>query len=56
MKISEEGKRMKESYNDVISFEKFKTFDHSCFKDAEYNVFIKALMSEPVKVKLDEEK
>jgi len=33
MKISEEGKRMKESYDDMVSFEKFKNFDHNCFKD-----------------------
>lgn len=53
MKISEEGKRMKENYSDMVSLEKFKNFDHSCFKDGEYNVFIKALLSEPVKVKLE---
>lgn len=29
----------------MISFEKFRNFDHSCFKDGDYNVFIKALMS-----------
>lgn len=56
MRISEEGKKMKERYDDMVSFDKFKTFDHSCFKDGEYNVFIKAVMSEPVKLKLDEEK
>jgi hypothetical protein len=44
---------MKESYEDMISLEKFRCFDHSMFKDGEYNVFIKAMMSEPLKVKLE---
>lgn len=47
---------MKETYDDIISIERFKNFDHTVFKDGEYFVFIKALMSEPVKIKLDEQK
>jgi hypothetical protein len=53
MRISEEGKKMKERYDDMVSLERFKTFDHGCFKEGEYNVFIKALMSEPVYLKLE---
>ena len=40
----------------MISIPKFKNFDHSCFRDNDYNIFVKALMSEPVKLKLDEYK
>lgn len=43
---------MKQRFDDMISFEKFRNFDHSCFKEGDYNVFIKALMSQPVKMKL----
>ncbi len=56
MRITEEGKLMKERFDDMMSIDRFKNADHSSFKDGEYNVFIKVLMSEPVKVKLEEEK
>lgn len=45
---------MKETYDDMTSIGKFKKFDHTPFKDGEYKVFIKVLMSEPVKIKLEE--
>ncbi len=55
MRISEEGKKMKDKY-DMTSIEKFKSFDHTIFKEGDYNVYIKAFMSEPLRIKLEEEK
>lgn len=51
MKISEEGKKPKEKL-DIASIEKFKNFDCNLFKDADYRIYIKAVMSEPVKTKI----